>query len=263
VALRYGLEEAIFLDSILFWYKENRANQRNFYDGRWWTFNSVSALAELLPWWTEKQLRRIIASCREQGALLAGNYSDDQRDRTMWYTPGDELLELYGVSQPGDCICPNGQTCAPERANETAQTGKCNREHVKTHVETSMDTPYSPPAPPGDGAAKSRKPRRGSQPKDAPDWKPERFAGFWSFYPRGEAKQAAIRAWDKLRPPDELIDEMAAALQRQMESESWRAGVGIPYASTWLNNRRWTDQLKDTYAAAPPQPLRGKGVEYL
>ena len=78
VALRYGLEEAIFLDSIMFWYKENRANQRNFRDGRYWTYNSISAFVELFPWWSRKQLYRINASCKEKGAILAGNYCQSQ-----------------------------------------------------------------------------------------------------------------------------------------------------------------------------------------
>lgn len=105
------------------------------------------------------------------------------------------------------------------------------------------NTPYSPPE--GDSAPAKKNPsRRGRSPKAAPDWKPERFAGFWNYYPRGEDKPAAIRAWDKLQPSDELIDEMAAALVRQAASESWQAGVGIPYASTWLNNRRWEDEDK-------------------
>ncbi len=126
-------------------------------------------------------------------------------------------------------------------------------------------TPYSPPK--GDGAVGRRKKTgsRRSAPKAAPDWKPERFARFWDYYPRGESKQAAIRAWDRLQPSDELIREMGQALRRQMESESWRAGVGIPYASTWLNNQRWTDCAKTPPGeeSAPDQPLRGEGVTYL
>ena len=109
VARRYGLEEAIFLDSLMFWYRENRANGRNFRDGRWWTYNSVSAFEDLFPWWSGKQIRRIAASCKEKGALLAGNYNTDQRDRTLWYTPGDELLALYGLSETGNSICPDGR----------------------------------------------------------------------------------------------------------------------------------------------------------
>lgn len=82
-----------------------------------------------------------------------------------------------------------------------------------------------------------------------PSWEPERFAAFWKFYPRGESKQAAIRAWDKLRPSPELIATMGRALQRQMETEEWKRGIGIPYASTWLNQRRWEDELRECVPA--------------
>lgn len=86
--------------------------------------------------------------------------------------------------------------------------------------------------------------RRRGEPKRAPDWNPERFAAFWDFYPRGESKQAAIAAWDKLKPSDDLIDTMARALKRQKATEDWQHGIGIPYASTYLNQRRWEDEQK-------------------
>ena len=85
------------------------------------------------------------------------------------------------------------------------------------------------------GEAPARKRKRSNEPKEAPDWKPERFAAFWEAYPCGKSKQAAIRAWDKLRPDDDLIREMALGLKRAMAAEDWQRGIGIPYASTWLN----------------------------
>ena len=81
----------------------------------------------------------------------------------------------------------------------------------------------------------------------APKWKPERFAAFWQFYRthfRGESKQAAARAWDKLKPDSELIAVMGRALQRQLKTEEHRRGIGIPYAATWLNQRRWEDDIR-------------------
>lgn len=100
-------------------------------------------------------------------------------------------------------------------------------------------------------------PQRGRRaPKKAAAWKPERFAAFWQYYPRGEAKQAAIAAWDKLKPDDALIDAIARALKRQMASDEWQRGVGIPYASTYINQRRWEDC--DIRGNAPPaQPGGG------
>ena len=88
-----------------------------------------------------------------------------------------------------------------------------------------------------------------------PTWKPERFEAFWRYYPRGESKRTAIAAWDKLKPDDALIDDIARALKRQMASEEWQLGVGIPYAATYLNQRRWEDELH----APAEQPAEGGG----
>ena len=104
--------------------------------------------------------------------------------------------------------------------------------------------PCSPPegtAPAEDAGSTPRRSRRRG-PKTQAEWKPERFERFWDFYPRGEAKQAAIKAWDQLMPDDALLIVMGRALRRQMNSEEWQEGVGIPYASTWLNQRRWEDE---------------------
>lgn len=99
-----------------------------------------------------------------------------------------------------------------------------------------VDNNILPPKAPQGG-------RKRGEAKKEPDHKPDRFRKFWKFYPRTENKQAAIKAWDRLKPTDELIDKMAIALKRQMQTEDWQRGIGIPYASTWLNNARWEDEL--------------------
>ena len=47
---------------------------------------------------------------------------------------------------------------------------------------------------------------------------------------------------------------MALGLKRAMKSEEWQRGIGIPYASTWLNNRRWADEDKPPPAGEPSAP---------
>ena len=90
-------------------------------------------------------------------------------------------------------------------------------------------------------------------PKKEPEWKPERFNGFWSFYPRGEAKQKAIEAWDNARLSDDEIAFMGRRLKDQMSTEDWQRGVGVPYASTYLTQRRWEDEVKAGPALQPVQ----------
>lgn len=148
--------------------------------------------------------------------------------------------------------CPNLSapvTSAPEKSPQKKRTEQWNG--------TEEDPPYSPPA--GDTSVKGRR-RRGS--KTAPDWKPERFEGFWQLYPVKKSKQAAIRAWDLLHPDDALLAVMGRALQRQLASQEWQrklreeGGQGIPYPATWINGRRWEDEDRPARAGpAPPAAL--------
>ena len=60
---------------------------------------------------------------------------------------------------------------------------------------------------------------------------------------RKPAKARARAAWNKLRPDRSTVDKMATALRRQKSSEQWQRGIGIPYASTWLNGRMWEEDF--------------------
>lgn len=130
----------------------------------------------------------------------------------------------------------------PSRKNIRYPIGK------KSDKNNTSNNNIPPIAPQGGQPRKGRR-----EPKATPDWKPERFNGFWAFYPRGENKQGAIRAWDKLQPSDELIDQMAVALKAQKQSEAWLQGIGIPYASTWINQRRWEDDLSKAAVQMHPE----------
>ena len=258
VAERYGLEEAIFLHALMFWYRTNRGNNQNFHDGRWWTYNSVKAFEEIFPWWTAGQIRRVIARCKEKGAMLTGSFAEDRRDRTAWYTPSNELLMLYGEN--ANCICTNQQMQEQEPASSDAEIDKCNiRNTWGNHGETNM-TPCSPP--PGEAAPAgsepegkpapedkpSSRPRRSRQKKSIPTHAPERFEQFWQAYPGGGSRLKAVEEWDKLAASPELLTEMARALKHQKASRMWQDGVGIPHAFRWLRDRRWTDKLPETPA---------------
>ena len=145
-------------------------------------------------------------------------------------------------------IMPPSRTNARDPIGQTSDTpiGQTSDQSIKG-LESKAENP--PKAPQGAG-----NPKRAE--KSIPKHKPERFEKFWSYYPRGESRKAAVRAWDKLAPDDAMIDKMAAALKRQMKSEDWQRGIGIPYASTWINGQRWEDEVK---VVAPPPDV---GVAY-
>lgn len=69
IAVEYGVEEAIFLHNLYFWIAKNKANNKHFYEGAFWTYNSLEAFTELFPFWSQKQIRRIIKKLKDKGAI--------------------------------------------------------------------------------------------------------------------------------------------------------------------------------------------------
>lgn len=121
-----------------------------------------------------------------------------------------------------------------------------------------LNNPHNPPE--GEGTPPKKRKRKPEH-KDRPDFEPDIFDLFWSAYPRGENKQGAIRAWDKLKPDAELRHAMAVGLKRQLQSPDWQQGFGIPHASTWINGRRWEDDLGKAAPNNPEIPERQGGYE--
>lgn len=72
------------------------------------------------------------------------------------------------------------------------------------------------------------------------------FFQFWEAYPRKVAKQDAIKAWQKIKPSAEVFTKILTALESFKGSSQWRSDNGkfIPHPATWLNGRRFEDDLK-------------------
>ena len=79
----------------------------------------------------------------------------------------------------------------------------------------------------------------------------DRFDEFWKIYPKKIAKENAKKAWIKIKPNDELIAKITKAVITQKLSE--RESQFIPHAATWLNAKRWEDELSST----TQKPLMG------
>ena len=80
----------------------------------------------------------------------------------------------------------------------------------------------------------------------------EGFDAFYALYPKHVGKAAALKAWNKLKPNAELQEIMAKALMEQKQSAQWNKDGGqyIPNPATWLNQRRWEDEVKQYHSSA-------------
>ena len=94
IAKDYGMLEAILLNNMWFWIEKNRANNVNYYDGYFWTYNSTKAYNELFPYVSQRQIQNALKKLREEGILQTGNYNKLAYDRTLW----------YAFTKKGECI---------------------------------------------------------------------------------------------------------------------------------------------------------------
>lgn len=85
-------------------------------------------------------------------------------------------------------------------------------------------------------------------PIPTPEPKPT-FDEFYEHYPKKKNRAAAERSWARLKPSYELLEKMLVVLESQKESKDWKKDNGqfIPYPATWLNGRRWEDDVVSAY----------------
>lgn len=71
----------------------------------------------------------------------------------------------------------------------------------------------------------------------------EAFETFWKAYPRKAGNKS--KAFDAFRKVDISLDAMLSAIERQKRSAQWckDGGAFIPHPTTWLNGKRWNDEL--------------------
>lgn len=84
------------------------------------------------------------------------------------------------------------------------------------------------------------------QNKELNELQKKQFDKFWQAYPRKVSKKEAQKSWKKINPSLELFEKILKALEMAKQTEQWKKDNGkfIPYPATWLNQERWTDEIK-------------------
>lgn len=75
---------------------------------------------------------------------------------------------------------------------------------------------------------------------------------FWKAYPEKKGKGAALKAWAKMTTAERAA--CLPAINAQIAANHFRGVDGkdyIPHPATWLNQRRWEDEIKTTDQPRP------------
>jgi hypothetical protein len=72
------------------------------------------------------------------------------------------------------------------------------------------------------------------------------FDKFWAIYPKRKSKEDAFKAWNKLNPDEQLQQTIIdAVVLAKTQDFDWAKDGGkfIPYPATYLNGKRWQDEI--------------------
>jgi hypothetical protein len=69
------------------------------------------------------------------------------------------------------------------------------------------------------------------------------FESFWSSYPKKIGKGEAFKAYKNIKEPRPSLKEIISSIQDQSETDQWKDKRFIPNPATWINGRRWEDEV--------------------
>lgn len=142
---------------------------------------------------------------------------------------------------------------------DAVASGESESAEADTHAspEPEPTALEVPPASPEQQAPKKKRKRKDSE--DAPPLRPEDWERWYALFPRKEAKQPGVKAWNKAIEQGVLpsIDKLLEALAWQIPANAWTPDRTkyIPLPATYINARRWQDEPPIVTRASPgPRP---------
>ena len=215
IAKEYGLAEAILFYNIAFWEKQNRLNQHNYFDGRYWTYNTLKAYAGLFYFISEATIKRALKHLKDEGLILVGNFDEDKFSRTNYYTLSDK-----GVDILQNCTTRLGKNDPIGEVNLSLSILNKNTDNSDKNITDKNIPPIISP-------------------------RENLFEMFWAAYPqcfRKTNRKGCKAKFIKIKNLEDIFPDIMTSLEMQKRSKQWTDDNGqyIPAPLTWINQERWT-----------------------
>jgi len=82
-----------------------------------------------------------------------------------------------------------------------------------------------------------------SKVKESKDIYTSNFLKFWTTYPKKVGKGAAFKAYQKIKQPRPSLSTIIQSVESHQKTDQWKNAQFIPNPATWINERRWEDEL--------------------
>jgi hypothetical protein len=165
-AVEFGLPAAVLIQNLRFWIQHNKANGKHEHGGRTWTYNSAKAFAQLFPYLSPDQVKRVIKKLVDDGVIITRALSDNAWNRVNWYAFVDEPRMLKMPQSPEV----QHSAESPNASGEIAQSTERNRpitEQIK-NTDVNADKTFGQVAaqPARVSSSKSKKDGKKSEARD-------------------------------------------------------------------------------------------------
>lgn len=143
IAAIIGLNEAIIIQQIHYWNCKNEANNNNYVEGHYWTYNTMKQWCETFICFSLSTIERIFSKLEKNGLIISKQLHADKTNRTKWYRidyeklnyvlNGDDNQGNESLKNEGMSIIGKNQTLDKEPINNDADNqgnGICQNNEV-------------------------------------------------------------------------------------------------------------------------------------
>ena len=163
-AIAYGVDEAIMIKNLQFFIQSNANRGHNFHQGRFWTYDRLQDLPNHFPYWTIKQIRRILKSLIDQKVIMRDEFNKVWSERTSWYAFINQEKFVPNIKPPKVATpVPESESYTPEiqinslvmpkRATERCPNGQLTNVQMgnctlsASTITSTITSSLSPPEP--------------------------------------------------------------------------------------------------------------------
>lgn len=196
--------------------------------------------------------RKLMARSEEESTAVEQVLNEFFTETEQGWTNGrcDKEIEAYHKKLKDKSEA--GKASAAARAAKTAQPEAASNKDYSTGAQQVLADCSTNQEP----ITNNHKPvKKQSAPQDAP--RLLAFDQFWKAYPKKTGKGDAEKAFKKAKVNPDLLDKILKAIEAQKKGKGWLEDEGkyIPNPATWLNGKRWEDEVSIGVAYKPTIPV--------
>lgn len=136
-----NVDIAILICHFQYWINMNKRLGRNLHENRTWTYQTLTEIAAMFPYWTKRQVEKYINKMVELKILTKGNFNKNSFDRTVWYAFVNESkflypenLEMEDLKEPPSGISPNGEIDKSKHHSSISPNGEIRFHQTVTPI---------------------------------------------------------------------------------------------------------------------------------